>query len=144
MDLARAPRRTARKKGSGYENGYRPKLTFMTASSWENIIILFPRCAIGKLTFFMKCNQNCQKAAGNPKQQRRFLITFSTDAYGSTSMGYSNSIFIHNNSKHSRTRKVKSPPADDILVKLEGTVKIYIVLAIKVAEKYFFKPDWWS
>ncbi|CAB3990006.1 transcription factor COE3 isoform X8 [Paramuricea clavata] len=77
------------------------------------------RCTIGKLTFFMKCNQNCQKAAGNPKQQRRFLIMFSTDVYGSTSMGYSNSIFIHNNSKHSRTRKVKSPPADDILVKLE-------------------------
>ena len=26
MDLARAPRRTARKKGSGYENAYAPRL----------------------------------------------------------------------------------------------------------------------
>ena len=34
MDLARAPRRTARKKGSGYENDQRVKSTELNVSEW--------------------------------------------------------------------------------------------------------------
>ncbi len=34
---------------------------------------------------------------------------------------YSENIFVHNNSKHSRKRRIKSPQNDETLVKLEGT-----------------------
>lgn len=67
----------------------------------------------------MKCNQNCLKTAGNPRGMRRFQLMVSC---GATTLGYSDTIFVHNNSKHSRTRKIKAPSLDDTVVKLEGTV----------------------
>lgn len=52
---------------------------------------------------YMKCNQNCLKNAGNPKDIRRFLIMISTINEGERlDLAYSQSMFVHNNSKHGR------------------------------------------
>ena len=67
------------------------------------------RSSAGKLKFFMKCNQNCLKTAGNTKGMRRFQILVSC---GTTVLGYSKNIFIHNNSKHNARRKVKEVSKD--------------------------------
>ena len=75
----------------------------------------------------MKCNQNCLKTAGNPRGMRRFQIVVSC---GETTFGYSDNIFVHNNSKHSRARRIKPPPLDDASVKLEGTVQLLLLLYI--------------
>ncbi|XP_046846295.1 transcription factor COE4-like [Xenia sp. Carnegie-2017] len=62
------------------------------------------RSKFGELKFFMKCNQNCLKQAGNPRGMRRFQVMVSI---GNFVLGYSENVFVHNNSKHSRGNKVR-------------------------------------
>ncbi|KAF7257182.1 hypothetical protein EG68_05155 [Paragonimus skrjabini miyazakii] len=60
------------------------------------------------LKFFMKCNQNCLKNAGNPRDMRRFQVAISsTPAIERKLLCISENMFVHNNSKHGRrTRRV--------------------------------------
>ncbi|XP_062499847.1 transcription factor collier-like isoform X2 [Corticium candelabrum] len=61
------------------------------------------------LKFFLKCNQNCLKNAGNPKEMRRFQVVVTTSSDITTKdniLVYSENMFVHNNSKHNR--RVKS------------------------------------
>ncbi|KAF6780101.1 hypothetical protein AHF37_00780 [Paragonimus kellicotti] len=62
------------------------------------------------LKFFMKCNQNCLKNAGNPRDMRRFQVAISsTPAIERKLLCISENMFVHNNSKHGRrTRRVDS------------------------------------
>ncbi|XP_067311773.1 transcription factor COE1 [Pseudorasbora parva] len=55
------------------------------------------------LKFFLKCNQNCLKNAGNPRDTRRFQVLVSTTAsVKGHILAISDNIFVHNNSKHGR------------------------------------------
>ncbi|XP_052001192.1 transcription factor COE1 [Xyrauchen texanus] len=55
------------------------------------------------LKFFLKCNQNCLKNAGNPRDSRRFQVLVSTTAsVKGHLLAISDNIFVHNNSKHGR------------------------------------------
>ncbi|XP_073783380.1 methylated-DNA--protein-cysteine methyltransferase isoform X4 [Danio rerio] len=55
------------------------------------------------LKFFLKCNQNCLKNAGNPRDTRRFQVLVSTTASVKAHiLAISDNIFVHNNSKHGR------------------------------------------
>uniref|UniRef100_A0A6A7GBV2 Collier protein n=2 Tax=Hirondellea gigas TaxID=1518452 RepID=A0A6A7GBV2_9CRUS len=58
------------------------------------------------LKFFLKCNQNCLKNAGNPRDMRRFQVVISTqvDVSGPL-LAVSDNMFVHNNSKHGRRAK---------------------------------------
>ncbi|XP_054706960.1 transcription factor COE4-like [Uloborus diversus] len=63
------------------------------------------------LKFFLKCNQNCLKGAGNPRDNRRFRIAVSVSPIRigqQNVLAYSDEIFVHNNSKHSKKRKSSS------------------------------------
>ena len=62
---------------------------------------------------FLKCNQNCMKGPGKSKEPRRFKIVISTtdDTLGS-SLCKSQILFIHNNSKHSRTKSFVKSESD--------------------------------
>ncbi|XP_043118092.1 transcription factor COE3 [Puntigrus tetrazona] len=55
------------------------------------------------LKFFLKCNQNCLKNAGNPRDTRRFQVLVSTTVFVKGHiLAISDNIFVHNNSKHGR------------------------------------------
>uniref|UniRef100_A0A672QMF2 IPT/TIG domain-containing protein n=1 Tax=Sinocyclocheilus grahami TaxID=75366 RepID=A0A672QMF2_SINGR len=55
------------------------------------------------LKLFLKCNQNCLKNAGNPRDTRRFQVLVSTTASVKAHiLAISDNIFVHNNSKHGR------------------------------------------
>ncbi|KAK7152833.1 hypothetical protein R3I93_010914 [Phoxinus phoxinus] len=57
------------------------------------------------LKFFLKCNQNCLKNAGNPRDTRRFQVLVSTTvSVKGHILAISDNIFVHNNSKHGRRR----------------------------------------
>ncbi|XP_057681319.1 transcription factor COE3-like [Corythoichthys intestinalis] len=62
------------------------------------------------LKFFLKCNQNCLKNAGNPRDMRRFQVAVSTtlDADGHV-LAVSDNMFVHNNSKHGRRARRPDP-----------------------------------
>jgi len=62
------------------------------------------------LKFFLKCNQNCLKNAGNPRDMRRFQVHVSSSPDPVAGMlACSDNMFVHNNSKHGRkSRKVES------------------------------------
>ncbi|PAV88500.1 hypothetical protein WR25_07891 isoform A [Diploscapter pachys] len=65
------------------------------------------------LKFFLKCNQNCLKNAGNPRDMRRFQVVLSTTArLDGPLLGVSENIFVHNNSKHGRRTK-RSDASDE-------------------------------
>eukprot|EP00118_Oscarella_pearsei_P018720 m.193333 g.193333 ORF g.193333 m.193333 type:complete len:532 (+) comp39477_c0_seq19:104-1699(+) len=75
--------------------------------------------------FFLKCNQNCLKNAGNPKDLRRFQIAVATSADFSTTakvLAYSADMFVHNNSKHGRKPPIKSSPIEEAVQFREATV----------------------
>lgn len=57
-----------------------------------------------RLKFFVKCNQNCLKNAGNPKDsRRRFQVAlYSSICLNGSPIASSEAIFVHNNSKHGR------------------------------------------
>ncbi|KAL3312641.1 Transcription factor COE1, partial [Cichlidogyrus casuarinus] len=58
------------------------------------------------LKFFMKCNQNCLKNAGNPRDMRRFQVAVSTmPSVEGSLLAISDNMFVHNNSKHGRRAK---------------------------------------
>ncbi|XP_032899911.1 transcription factor COE3-like [Amblyraja radiata] len=62
------------------------------------------------LKFFLKCNQNCLKNAGNPRDMRRFQVvictTINVDGHV---LAVSDNMFIHNNSKHGRKARRLDP-----------------------------------
>jgi len=56
-----------------------------------------------QLKFFMKCNQNCLKSAGNPRDVRRFrVVVRSSVTTERGNLATSEPMFVHNNSKHAR------------------------------------------
>ncbi|GMT05859.1 hypothetical protein PENTCL1PPCAC_28033, partial [Pristionchus entomophagus] len=58
------------------------------------------------LKFFLKCNQNCLKNAGNPRDMRRFQVVLGTSArVDERLLAISDNMFVHNNSKHGRRAK---------------------------------------
>ena len=62
----------------------------------------------------MKCNQNCLKNAGNPRDMRRFKVAVSSVInLDGPLLSVSDNMFVHNNSKHGRrTRRVEVTPTD--------------------------------
>ncbi|XP_014218394.1 transcription factor collier isoform X2 [Copidosoma floridanum] len=67
------------------------------------------------LKFFLKCNQNCLKNAGNPRDMRRFQVVISTQVcVDGLLLAVSDNMFVHNNSKHGRRAKRIDPsdPSD--------------------------------
>lgn len=74
-----------------------------------------------RLRFFVKCNQNCLKNAGNPKDtRRRFQVAiYSSYRPSSSPIACSEPMFVHNNSKHGR----KPPPFRESV----GDGKPYII-----------------
>ncbi|XP_037092039.1 transcription factor collier-like isoform X1 [Pollicipes pollicipes] len=67
------------------------------------------------LKFFLKCNQNCLKNAGNPRDMRRFQVVIgpTVDVSGPL-LAVSDNMFVHNNSKHGRRAK-RLDPTDGFL-----------------------------
>nr|XP_018916264.1 PREDICTED: transcription factor collier [Bemisia tabaci] len=62
------------------------------------------------LKFFLKCNQNCLKNAGNPRDMRRFQVVLSTQvSVDGPLLAVSDNMFVHNNSKHGRRAKRLDP-----------------------------------
>lgn len=81
--------------------------------------------------FFMKCNQNCLKGAGNPRDVRRFQIAISTADSQPNLMkdiSVSSEMFVHNNSKHGRRNSstkakvetMETPPTIKSIIPSEG------------------------
>ncbi|KAI6187812.1 Transcription factor unc-3 [Aphelenchoides besseyi] len=65
------------------------------------------------LKFFLKCNQNCLKNAGNPRDMRRFQVVLSTTPRVDTEvLAISDNMFVHNNSKHGRRVKREVSESD--------------------------------
>ncbi|XP_075241275.1 transcription factor COE1-like isoform X2 [Convolutriloba macropyga] len=62
------------------------------------------------LKFFLKCNQNCLKNAGNPRDMRRFQVVLSgTPNVDGHVLAVSDNMFVHNNSKHGRRTRRMDP-----------------------------------
>ncbi|XP_032806586.1 transcription factor COE3-like isoform X2 [Petromyzon marinus] len=62
------------------------------------------------LKFFLKCNQNCLKNAGNPRDMRRFQVVVSTTVHvDGHVLAVSDNMFVHNNSKHGRRARRIDP-----------------------------------
>ncbi|XP_043559907.1 transcription factor COE1-A isoform X5 [Chiloscyllium punctatum] len=62
------------------------------------------------LKFFLKCNQNCLKNAGNPRDMRRFQVVVSTTVnVDGHVLAISDNMFVHNNSKHGRRARRLDP-----------------------------------
>eukprot|EP00094_Tigriopus_californicus_P007228 TCALIF_06958-PA protein Name:"Similar to coe2 Transcription factor COE2 (Danio rerio)" AED:0.05 eAED:0.05 QI:295/0.88/0.9/1/0.55/0.7/10/263/589 len=64
-------------------------------------------CERFQLKFFLKCNQNCLKNAGNPRDMRRFQVAVGTafNFAPPALVTMSENMFVHNNSKHGRKGK---------------------------------------
>ncbi|XP_052099405.1 transcription factor COE1-like isoform X1 [Mytilus californianus] len=66
------------------------------------------------LKFFMKCNQNCLKNAGNPRDMRRFQVAVCTTvSIEGPILAVSDNMFVHNNSKHGRRARRLDPTEGD-------------------------------
>ncbi|KAK3095001.1 hypothetical protein FSP39_009004 [Pinctada imbricata] len=66
------------------------------------------------LKFFMKCNQNCLKNAGNPRDMRRFQVAICTTiSIDGPLLAVSDNMFVHNNSKHGRRARRLDPTEGD-------------------------------
>ncbi|XP_071948213.1 transcription factor COE3-like isoform X3 [Antedon mediterranea] len=62
------------------------------------------------LKFFLKCNQNCLKNAGNPRDMRRFQVVIATTPnVDGHVLSVSDNMFVHNNSKHGRRARRLDP-----------------------------------
>ncbi|XP_075429846.1 transcription factor COE3-like isoform X2 [Ascaphus truei] len=62
------------------------------------------------LKFFLKCNQNCLKNAGNPRDMRRFQVVICTTVnVDGHVLAVSDNMFVHNNSKHGRRARRLDP-----------------------------------
>lgn len=62
----------------------------------------------------MKCNQNCLKNAGNPRDMRRFQVAISTTPDMKNILAASENMFVHNNSKHGRRSSRRLEPLDSM------------------------------
>lgn len=51
--------------------------SYCTSSSWHGLMDFVSLCPMHRffLKFFLKCNQNCLKNAGNPRDMRRFQVS---------------------------------------------------------------------
>ena len=65
-----------------------------------------------EMKIFLKCNQNCLRGPGNPKGCRRFQIRVSSGEPGSSPLCWSPAIFVHNNSKHTKTKSYTKSDTD--------------------------------
>uniref|UniRef100_A0A3B3XER1 IPT/TIG domain-containing protein n=1 Tax=Poecilia mexicana TaxID=48701 RepID=A0A3B3XER1_9TELE len=71
------------------------------------------------LKFFLKCNQNCLKNAGNPRDMRRFQVVVSTTvSVEGHVLAVSDNMFVHNNSKHGR--RARAAPCIKAISPSEG------------------------
>ncbi|XP_075564977.1 transcription factor COE4 isoform X10 [Pelecanus crispus] len=69
------------------------------------------------LKFFLKCNQNCLKNAGNPRDMRRFQVVVSTTVnVDGHVLAVSDNMFVHNNSKHGRRARRLDPSEGESLL----------------------------
>jgi early B-cell factor len=76
------------------------------------------------LKFFMKCNQNCLKNAGNPRDMRRFQVAISTTVcIDGALLAVSDNMFVHNNSKHGRRARRLDPTEGGFLCAATPTIK---------------------
>jgi len=57
-----------------------------------------------EMKFYLKCNQNCAKGPGNPSNNRRFQVAVCTSAEYMNILCLSDKIFVHNNSKHTKSK----------------------------------------
>lgn len=75
------------------------------------------------LKFFLKCNQNCLKNAGNPRDMRRFQVVIgTTPRVDGPLLAISENMFVHNNSKHGRRVK-RSGSIDETILAVCPTIK---------------------
>ncbi|XP_056373324.1 transcription factor COE1 isoform X4 [Hyla sarda] len=80
--------------------------------NYTNFHVLGPpgRHPLFFLKFFLKCNQNCLKNAGNPRDMRRFQVVVSTTVnVDGHVLAVSDNMFVHNNSKHGRRARRLDP-----------------------------------
>ncbi|KFD45935.1 hypothetical protein M513_13194, partial [Trichuris suis] len=69
------------------------------------------------LKCFLKCNQNCLKNAGNPRDMRRFqVVILSYARVDGSLLAVSDNMFVHNNSKHGRRTRRLDPTEDNMFV----------------------------
>ncbi|XP_047509644.1 transcription factor collier isoform X2 [Pieris napi] len=82
------------------------------------------------LKFFLKCNQNCLKNAGNPRDMRRFQVVISTQVMvDGPLLAISDNMFVHNNSKHGRRAK-RLDPTEGTEAAIEPTSGLYPPLPV--------------
>ncbi|KAM8938603.1 transcription factor COE1-like isoform 1-T1 [Pelodytes ibericus] len=86
------------------------------------------------LKFFLKCNQNCLKNAGNPRDMRRFQVvvctTINVDGHV---LAVSDNMFVHNNSKHGR-RARRLDPSEGELFPVQSLAATPCIKAISPSE----------
>ncbi|XP_051968570.1 transcription factor COE3-like isoform X14 [Xyrauchen texanus] len=89
------------------------------------------------LKFFLKCNQNCLKNAGNPRDMRRFQVVVSTTVnVDGHVLAVSDNMFVHNNSKHGRRARRLDPS--------EGTATTYLENAATPCIKAISPSEGWT
>ncbi|XP_045543603.1 transcription factor COE3 isoform X21 [Salmo salar] len=89
------------------------------------------------LKFFLKCNQNCLKNAGNPRDMRRFQVVVSTTVnVDGHVLAVSDNMFVHNNSKHGRRARRLDPS--------EGTDPPYLYHAATPCIKAISPSEGWT
>ncbi|XP_062382341.1 transcription factor COE3a isoform X7 [Sardina pilchardus] len=89
------------------------------------------------LKFFLKCNQNCLKNAGNPRDMRRFQVVVSTTVnVDGHVLAVSDNMFVHNNSKHGRRARRLDPS--------EGTAPPYMENAATPCIKAISPSEGWT
>ncbi|XP_077056378.1 transcription factor COE3a isoform X10 [Siphateles boraxobius] len=89
------------------------------------------------LKFFLKCNQNCLKNAGNPRDMRRFQVVVSTTVnVDGHVLAVSDNMFVHNNSKHGRRARRLDPS--------EGTGTPYLENAATPCIKAISPSEGWT
>ncbi|XP_043109994.1 transcription factor COE3a isoform X9 [Puntigrus tetrazona] len=89
------------------------------------------------LKFFLKCNQNCLKNAGNPRDMRRFQVVVSTTVnVDGHVLAVSDNMFVHNNSKHGRRARRLDPS--------EGTATPYLENAATPCIKAISPSEGWT
>lgn len=82
----------------------------------------------------MKCNQNCLKNAGNPRETRRFQVMIGLIRKNDIlQLVTSENMFVHNNSKHGRRSNmvhdhlVAHSPNGNFFVKIDLAVKFPMI-----------------
>lgn len=90
------------------------------------------------LKFFLKCNQNCLKNAGNPRDMRRFQVVLSTSPrVDADVLAVSENMFVHNNSKHGRRVKRAGDAIEGTLLNLFEKRLVVLNLSKSIPQKRF-------